>query len=64
MSNVNNKNFAAIEQAMNILYKDYSAMNERMTRLENNLTILRAELANQKALTAHVLGRGMGSTVK
>lgn len=63
MSDINSRNFAAIEQAYNRLYKDYQALMERQNRLEGTVAILQSELANQKQLTAHVLGRGMGSTV-
>ena len=63
MSDANKKNFAAIEQAINTLAKENSKFRERVGILENNLAILHAELANQKQLVAHVMGRGMGSTV-
>lgn len=64
MGDVNKRNFAALEQGMNKLARDNSTLNQRMTVLENNLSILHSELANQKQLVGHVLGRGMGSTVK
>jgi len=61
---INERNFAALEQALNTLNKQHSTLQQRMTKMENNFIILQGELANQKALTAHVLGRGMGSTVQ
>ena len=60
---VNERNFKALEQAFNTLNRDHMTLSELMLRLENNMTVMQSELANQKALTAHVLGRGMGSTV-
>ncbi len=63
MSSLQDRNNKAIEQAINQLAKQNSDLNERATRLENTVAVLQSELANQKQLTAHVLGRGMGSTV-
>lgn len=59
----NDRNFAAIEQALNKVNKDNMKLQEEMQIMKNTMAILQSELANQKALTAHVLGRGMGATV-
>jgi hypothetical protein len=39
-------------------------LTNRVTKLEGNLTLALAELANAKQLMAHVMGRGMGSTTE
>ena len=60
--NKDDKNFKAIETAINTLYKDMGVMGERITLMEKNITALSNQIENQKQLTAHVLGRGMGPT--
>lgn len=63
MSDLNKRNFAALEQGLNKLARDNSELNQRMIIMENNISTLHSELANQKQLVGHVMGRGMGSTV-
>ena len=58
------RNFAAIEQALNKVNVDNGELQTRMATMERTISVLQSELANQKQLTAHVLGRGMGSTVQ
>ena len=57
------KNFEAIERALNQMHKEVLAMKENQVRLENTVAYLQADLTNAKQLMAHVSGRGMGSTV-
>lgn len=56
------KNLHAIQTALNAIYKKQEASDQKIAMLEATVVTLRAELAGQKQLTAHVLGRGMGST--
>lgn len=59
-----NQNFVAIQAALNTIYKDMNKLGDRLGIMEKNLAALQGEIANQKQLTAHVLGRGMGATKK
>lgn len=63
MSDAQDKNNRIIQDAINKLAKQNALLNERQEKLENELIILKAEFANNKQMTAHIVGRGMGSTV-
>ena len=60
---LSDKNVITIQDALNRLIKENEELKEHLTRAENNLTMLGQELANHKQMTAHIMGRGMGSTV-
>lgn len=64
MSSVNERNFAALEQAMNTLYKEFSELNKRMVSLETQNAQLRTDVAQQKQITAAALGVRVGPTVR
>lgn len=59
---VNKMNIDTLVQDRNSERALMKEILERLTKTENNIAILHAELANSKQLTAHLLGRGMGST--
>jgi septal ring factor EnvC (AmiA/AmiB activator) len=62
MSERDDKNFKAIETAINTMYKDTSALADRIALMEKNIIAINGQVQTQKQLTAHVLGRGMGPT--
>lgn len=57
------KNFNAIANALRVVQAENTTLKIRMAQMEKNLILLQAEMNNQKQLTAHVLGRGMGPTL-
>jgi len=61
---VNARNIKTLHQALNDATSDIRALKERLQRLEANLAVAHAELANAKQLMAHIMGRGMGSTTE
>lgn len=64
MSDINDRNFAAIQQALNTLNRKVDDQNKTIVQLQNTIAVMQQELASQKAVTAAVLGTGMGSTVR
>ena len=60
---MNTKNFAIIQQAINDLAKENRELKERVSMFEGHIARLQAEIENSKQLSAHLIGRGMGSTV-
>lgn len=64
MSDIQEKNNRIIQDAINLLAKQNSELNEKVVTLQGEVANLKADLANTKQLTGHILGRGMGSTVR
>lgn len=64
MDSTQEKNNRIIQDAINQLAKQSNEMRQRVQMLENEIVILKAEIANTKQMTGHILGRGMGSTVQ
>jgi hypothetical protein len=56
------KNIIALADGYNRLYKEHEDLKEKVKRLEANVAFLTADIANTKQMTAHIAGRGMGST--
>lgn len=63
MSRADEKNIKALHEGFNKLYQDNLEMQQKIVRLENAVAILNTDLANNKQMTAHIFGRGMGPTV-
>lgn len=57
------RNFSAIVQLCNDQGMEIVAHGKRISTLENNLAMLIEEVRNYKQMSAHINGRGMGSTV-
>lgn len=58
------KNIAAVHQNIKMQQERIIQLEQKVTRLENNLAVLQGDVANTKQLIGHVLGRGMGSTTE
>lgn len=58
------KNIVAIHENSKTHQQRIMVLEEKVTRLENNLAVLQADIANTKQLIGHVMGRGMGSTAE
>jgi hypothetical protein len=63
MSEATKKNFRVIQDVLNAQAKGLRDMQDRITLLEGTVATLRAEIATANQLSAHLFGRGMGSTV-
>lgn len=63
MDDAAKKNFAIIQSTMNAQAKIIRDLTDRLSLAEGNIATLRAEIQNTKQMTAHLHGRGMGSTV-
>ena len=58
------KNINAVHENTKMQQARIIALESKVTRLENNLASLQADVANTKQLIGHVMGRGMGSTTE
>lgn len=66
MSDLNktiDRNFNAIVELVNKLQAEVQNQQNKISRLEANVSIMSAEIINAKQMMAHVSGRGMGPTV-
>lgn len=60
MSDLERKNFAAIEQALNQIWREISTMKEAQTRVETQFAMLKQEMEQTKRMV--ILTRGTGPT--
>ena len=60
----NTKNIGALVQELNQMNIKVTVLEETVRRLSGALQNLQADVTNTKQLTAHVMGRGMGSTTE
>ena len=62
MSDLTNRNFQVIEQAINKLNVAQGDLRAAVQRLETQQAQLRAELTAKQALFSHAVNRGTGPT--
>lgn len=60
----NTKNVAALVQEVKQMEARIDKLEDLVQRLSGALQNLQADVTNTKQLTAHVMGRGMGSTTE
>lgn len=64
MSDLYQKNFAAIQQALRELQTKNADLTVRLGQAEASIARLNAELNNTRAMALHVMGRGTGPTTR
>lgn len=63
MSDATEKNFQIIQGVLNEQAKTIRDLNQKVINMEGNIARLQAEIISTKQMNAHLVGRGMGSTV-
>lgn len=62
MSDLANRNFKALEKAMNTLHAEFSDLKAKQALLEGQNAALRVELNQIRQLAVAVMSRGSGPT--
>ena len=62
MSDLINRNFKALEKAMNTLHAEFSDLKAKQASLEGQNAALRVELNQIRQLSVAVMSRGTGPT--
>ena len=62
MSEVNSRNFKAVEAAINKLWREISECSQKIVLLEQQNVILRTELSHTKQTALSAAARGTGPT--
>lgn len=61
---INSRNIKTLHGQISETEASVRELTDRVAKLEGNLAVALAELANAKQLMAHIMGRGMGSTTE
>ena len=60
---VNERNFAAIEQALNTVHKENMELREKIQIIERNMVMLQQQIAIQRQIPTLAMSGAIGSTV-